>query len=43
VWEKSVPSHKVIQKEENKIEKILLSEQTSGLLLCKRTHRKLLK
>ena len=31
-WEKSVPSHKVIQKEakfENKIEKILLSEQTS--------------
>ena len=39
-WEKSVPSHKVIQKEEkieNKIEKILLSEQPSGLLLCKGT------
>jgi len=38
VWEKSVPSHKVIQKEENfenKIEKIILSEQPSGLLLCK--------
>jgi len=38
VWEKSVPSHKVLQKEEkfeNKIEKILLSEQPSGLLLCK--------
>jgi len=35
-WEKSVPSHKVIQKEEkfeNKIEKILLSEQPSRLLL----------
>jgi len=40
VWEKSVPSHKVIQKEEkfeNKIENILLSEQPSGLLLCKGT------
>jgi len=39
-WEMSVPSHKVIQKEEkfeNKIEKILLSEQPSGLLLCKGT------
>jgi len=38
VWEKSVPSHKVISKEEkfeNKIEKILLSEQPEGLLLCK--------
>jgi len=36
----SVPSHKVIQIEEkfeNKIEKILLSEQPSDLLLCKRT------
>jgi len=36
VWEKSVPSHKVIQKEdkfENKNEKILLSEQPSGLLM----------
>jgi len=46
VWEKSVHSHKVIQKEEkfeNKIEKILLSEQPSGLLLCKGTNRKLLK
>ena len=40
VWEKSVPSHKVIQKEEkfeNKIEKILLSERPSGHLLCKGT------
>jgi len=40
VWEKSVPSNNVIQKEEkfeNKIEKILLSEQPSGLLLCKGT------
>ena len=39
-WEKSVPSHKVIQKEEkfeNKIGKILLFEQPSGLLLCKGT------
>jgi len=39
-WEKSVPFHKVIQKEEkieNKIEKILLSEQPSDLLLCKGT------
>ena len=38
--ENSVPSHKVIQKEEkfeNKIEKILLSEQPSGLLLSKGT------
>jgi len=45
-WEKSVPSHKVISKEEkfeNKIEKIFLFEQTSGLLFCKGTHRKLLK
>ena len=40
VWEKSVLSHKVIQKEEkfeNKIEKIILSEQPSSLLLCKGT------
>jgi len=40
MWEKSVPSHKVIQEEEkfeNKIEKILLSEQSMGLLLCKGT------
>ena len=40
MWEKSVPSHKVIQKEEkfeNKIGKILLSEQPFGLLLCKGT------
>jgi len=40
-WEKSVPSHKVIQKEEekfeNNIEKILLFEQPSSLLLCKGT------
>ena len=39
-WEMSVPSHKVIQKEEkfeNKIEKILLYEQPSGLLICKGT------
>jgi len=39
-WEKSVPSHKDIKKEEkfeNKIEKILLSEQPSGLLLCNET------
>jgi len=39
-WEKSVPSHKVIQKEEkveNKVKKILLSEQPTGLLLCKGT------
>ena len=46
MWEKSVPSHKVIQKEEkfeNKIKKILLSEQPSGLLLYKGTHRKLVK
>jgi len=46
VWEKSVPSLKVIQKEEkieNKIEKILLFEQPSGLLLYKGTHRKLFK
>ena len=38
--EKSVPSHKVIQKEEkfeNKIEKILLFEQPLRLLLCKGT------
>ena len=44
MWEKSVPSHKVIQKEEkfeNKIKKILLFEQPFGLLLCKGTHRKL--
>jgi len=38
-WEKSVPSHKVIWMEENfeknKVEKILLSEQPSSLLLCK--------
>jgi len=40
VWEKSVHSHKVIQKEEkfeNKIEKILLHEQPLGLFLCKGT------
>jgi len=40
VWEKSVPSQEVIQKEEkfeSKIEKILLSEQPFGLLLCKGT------
>jgi len=46
VWEKSVPSHKVIQKEEkfkNKIEKILLSEQPTSLLLSKGTYRKLFK
>jgi len=40
-WEKSVPSHKVIQKVkekfENKIEKILLFEQPSSLLLSKGT------
>jgi len=35
-WEKSAPSHKVIQKKEkfeknNKVEKILLSEQPLGL------------
>ena len=38
-WEKSAPSHKVIRMEEkfekNKVEKILLSEQPLGLLLCK--------
>jgi len=34
-WEKSVPFHKVIQKEEDKFEKILLSEQPSSLLFCK--------
>jgi len=40
VWEKNVPSHKVIQKEEkfkNKSENILLSEQPSDLLYCKGT------
>ena len=44
VWEKSVPSHKVIQKEEkienkfeNIFENILLSEQPSNLLSCKGT------
>jgi len=40
VWEKSVPSHKVIQKEEkieNKFENILLYEQPSDLLSCKGT------
>ena len=36
VWEKSVHSHKVIQKEE-KIENILLSEQPFDLLSCKGT------
>ncbi len=36
VWEKSVPSHKVIQKKE-KIENILLSEQPLDLLPCKGT------
>ena len=36
MWEKSVPSHKVIQKEE-KFENILLSEQPSYLLACKGT------
>ena len=35
--EKSVPSHKVIQKEEKIENKILLYEQPSGLLLCKGT------
>ena len=34
-WEKSVPSHKVIQKEEKKVKKILLSEQPTCLILCK--------
>ena len=40
VWEKSVPSHKVIQKEEkieNKFENILLSEQPFDLVSCKGT------
>ena len=40
MWEKSVPSHKVIQKEEkfeNKFENIILSEQPSDLLVCKGT------
>jgi len=39
-WEKSAPSHEVIQIETNlkkKTKKILLSEQPSGLLLCKGT------
>jgi len=41
-WEKSVPSHNVIQIEEKfekkiKLKKILLFEQPSGLLLCKGT------
>ena len=42
MWEKSVPSHKVIQQEEekleNKLEKILLFEQPLDLLFCKGTH-----
>ena len=40
MWEKSVPSHKVIQKEgkfENKTKNILLSEQPLNLLSCKGT------
>ena len=40
VWEKSVPSHKVIQKEEkfeNKTENILLSKQPLDPLSCKGT------
>jgi len=39
-WEKSVPSHKVIQKEErieNTFESMLLVEQPSSLLICKGT------
>ena len=39
-WEKSSPSHEVIQIETNlrkKVEKIFLFEQPSGLLLCKGT------
>ena len=39
VWKKSVPSNKVIQIEQNlrkkEVNKILLFEQPSGLLLCK--------
>jgi len=44
VWEKSVPSHKVIQQEErikNTFENMFLVEQPSSLL--KGTHRKILK
>jgi len=39
-WEKSVPSHKVIQQEgkvENTLENMLLVEQPSSLLVCKGT------
>ena len=39
-WEKSVPSHKVIQQEEkveNTFENMLLVEQPSSLLICKGT------
>jgi len=46
VWEKIVPSHKVIRKEEkfeSKLEKILLSEQPLDLLFCKGTHKFFLK
>ena len=41
-WGKSVPPHKVNQKEEkieNKLEKILLFEPPSSLLFCKGIHK----